>query len=439
MRLTAAVVRSISAGKREPAWMLALRLDALRAFRKQRLPSWEGQPSLAGLDLTTLTYYTPSGTTRARRWEDVPSGIKETFEKLGIPAAERKALAGAGAQYDSEAVYHNLKERFRKEGVIFEDMDDAVKRYPAMVKEHFSKAISIQEHAFSSLHYAVWSGGTFIYVPKGVQVEIPLQAYFRMNAKSTGQFEHTIIIVDEGASLHYIEGCSAPRYETSSLHAGAVEIFVKRRARCRYSSVENWSTNTYNLNTKRAIVGEAGVIEWVGGNLGSKATMLYPCSVLKGEGARADHLGIAYAAAGQDQDTGAKVYHLAPRTKSRIISKSISKAGGRTNFRAHIYARPGATGSETSVQCDALIFGEAESDTMPYFEINEPTMLASHEARVGKLSDEHLYYLESRGLSEEKAVTLLINGFLDPVTRELPLEYAAELNKLIMMELEGVG
>lgn len=436
---TEAVVRAISAAKHEPAWMLELRLAAYRAFTKKQMPAWEGQPDLAGLDLNTLTYYLPPAAARGTTWEEVPDEIKETFEQLGIPEAERKALAGAGAQYDSETVYHNLKERFRKQGVLFEDMDDAVKNYPELVQQYFSKCITLNDHKFIALHYAVWSGGTFIYVPKGVKVEIPLQAYFRMNTKSMGQFEHTLIILEEGAELHYIEGCSAPRYDASSLHAGGVEIFVKKKARCRYSSVENWSKNTYNLNTKRAIVEEEGVIEWVGGNLGSHVTMLYPCSILQGRGARAEHLGIAYAADGQDQDTGAKVYHLAPLTKSRIISKSISKDGGRTNFRAHIYGKPGATGSETSVACDALIFGDASSDTMPYFEIHDQTMLSSHEARVGKLREEHLYYLESRGLREAAAVTLLINGFLNPVTKELPLEYAAELNKLITLEIEGVG
>jgi Fe-S cluster assembly protein SufB len=436
--LTEAVVRKISASKKEPGWMLDIRLKAYRVFLEKEMPAWEKQPDLSPLDLDKISYYVAPDAQQSHTWDEVPEEIKDTFEKLGIPEAERKALGGVGAQFDSEVVYHNLKKEFAEQGVIFEDLDVAVQKYPDLVKEHFSKCINIHDHKFISLHYAVWSGGTFIYVPKGVKVEIPLQAYFRMNTKSMGQFEHTLIIVDEDAELHYIEGCSAPRYEQSSLHAGGVEIFVRKGARARYSSVENWSKNTFNLNTKRAHVDEHGTIEWVGGNLGSGVTMLYPTSVLKGEGAKADHLSIAFAAKGQDQDTGAKVYHLAPKTTSTITAKSISQGGGRTNYRGHLYVKKGAVGAKASVECDALMFdGESRTDTMPYIEIKEEQVEMAHEARVGRISDENIFYLMSRGLSEEQAVEMIVNGFLEPITKELPVEYAVELNKLITLEIEG--
>ncbi|MBR9692741.1 Fe-S cluster assembly protein SufB [Candidatus Woesearchaeota archaeon] len=437
--LTEDVVRTISASKNEPEWMLKIRLDAYKAYEQKAMPAWEKQPDLSGLDLDKISYYVAPDAQQSRSWDDVPAEIKDTFEKLGIPEAERKALGGVGAQFDSEVVYHNLKEEFSKQGVIFEDLDVAVKKYPDLVKKHFSKCINIHDHKFISLHYAVWSGGTFIYIPKGVKVEIPLQAYFRMNTKSMGQFEHTLIIVDEDAELHYIEGCSAPRYDESSLHAGGVEIFVSKNAKARYSSVENWSKNTYNLNTKRAIVEQNGRIEWVSGNLGSGATMLYPCSILKGEGAHAEHISIAFAAAGQDQDTGAKVYHLAPKTTSTVKAKSISQGGGRTNYRGHLCIKKGAAGSKASVECDALMFDEGSStDTMPYIDVQEQDVELAHEARVGKISDENIFYLMSRGLSEEEAVEMIVNGFLEPVTKELPIEYAVELNKLITLEIEGL-
>lgn len=436
--LTESVVRKISKSKNEPAWMLDIRLQAYNAFLQKKMPAWERQPDLSGLDLNKITYYVAADTKESHTWEEVPKEIKDTFEKLGIPEAEQKALGGVGGQWDSEVVYHNLKKELEEQGVIFENLDVAIKKYPELVKEHFTKCINIHDHTFISLHYAVWSGGTFIYVPKGVKVEIPLQAYFRMNTESMGQFEHTLIIIDEGAELHYIEGCSAPRYETSSLHAGGVEIFVKKGARCRYSSVENWSKNTFNLNTKRAIVEANGTIEWVGGNLGSGVTMLYPTSILKGEGARADHLSIAFAAKGQDQDTGAKVYHLAPKTTSTINAKSISQGGGRTNYRGHLYIKKGAKGAKASVECDALMFdAESSTDTMPYIEIKEEDVEMAHEARVGRISDENIFYLMSRGLSEEAAMEMIVNGFLEPITKELPVEYAVELNKLITLEIEG--
>lgn len=434
--LTEEVVRNLSASKNEPEWMLDIRLAAYRAFAQGRKPTWG--PNLDALNLAAITYYVRPDAQQSQSWDEVPAEIKETFEKLGIPEAERKALGGVGAQFDSEVVYHRLKEEIAAQGVIFEDLDVAVQQYSDLVRKHFSKCIGINDHYFINLHYAVWSGGTFIYVPKGVKVDIPLQAYFRMNTQSMGQFEHTLIVVEEGADLHYIEGCSAPRYDAKSLHAGGVEIFVGKNARARYSSVENWSKNTYNLNTKRAHVETGGVIEWVGGNLGSGVTMLYPCSVLKGAGARADHLSIAFAGKGQDQDTGAKVYHLAPKTTSTIRAKSISQGGGRTNYRGHLFIRKGAVGSKASVECDALMFdAESTTDTEPYIEIKEPQTEVAHEARVGKISDENIFYLMSRGLTEEQAIEMIVNGFMEPITKELPLEYAVELNKLITLEIEG--
>ena len=436
--LSEKLVHTISDDKQEPDWMRDLRLAALKEFQQKPLPEWPKQPDIQPLDLDKITYYVRPGAEKSHSWDDVPEEIKDTFEKLGIPEAERTSLGGVGAQFESENVYHSLKESIQKQGVIFEDLDVALKKYPELVKKYFSKCINIRDHKFISLHYTVWSGGTFIYVPKGVKVEIPLQAYFRMNTESMGQFEHTLIVVEEDAELHYIEGCSAPRYTTSSLHAGGVEIFVKKNGVCRYSSVENWSKNTYNLNTKRAIVEAGGRIEWIGGNLGSCVTMLYPCSVLKGEGAHAEHLGIAYAGEGQDQDAGAKVYHLAPNTTSTIRAKSISAANGRTNYRGHIYIKPGATNSKSSVDCDALLFDdESKTDTMPYIENKEHTADVVHEARVGKISEENIFYLMSRGLSEEEAIELIVNGFMRDITKQLPLEYAMELNKLIALEIES--
>lgn len=436
--LSEEIIRHISESKNEPEWMREIRLSAFKEYAEKPMMAWPGQPDISGLDLEKITYYVRPDGNPSHSWDEVPEDIKNTFDKLGIPESERKSLGGVGAQFESEVVYHSLKESIAKKGVIFEDLDVAVQKYPELVKKHFSKCINIRDHKFISLHYAVWSGGTFIYVPPGVKVDIPLQAYFRMNTKSMGQFEHTLIVVDEGAELHYIEGCSAPLYDASSLHAGGVEIFVAEGAKCRYSSVENWSKNTYNLNTKRATVEKNGRIEWVGGNLGSGVTMLYPCSVLKGEGAHADHLSVAYAGEGQDQDTGAKVYHLAPRTTSTINSKSISVGGGRTNYRGHVYIKPGATNAKTSVECDALMFDdESKTDTMPYMEVKESSADVVHEARVGKISDENIFYLMSRGLSEEEAIELIVNGFMDDITKELPVEYAVELNKLITLEIES--
>ncbi len=432
------VVRLISAQKKEPEWMLQKRLRALQIFLEKPMPDWG--PDLSRLDLNAITYYIKTDDkTDATKWEDVPEDIKKTFEKLGIPEAERKALSGVGAQYNSEMAYHKLKEEWEKKGVVFENMDVALRKYPELIKEYFmTKCVPINDHKFAALHGAVWSGGTFIYVPKGVKVDIPLQAYFRINERGAGQFEHTLIIVDEGAEVHYIEGCSAPRYNVNSLHAGCVEIYVKKNARARYSSVENWSRNTYNLNTKRAVVEENGIIEWVGGNLGSGCTMLYPCSILKGKNARAEHISIAYAGEGQHQDTGAKVIHLAPNTSSMVKSKSISKSGGITTFRGQLKVVKGAKRVKSNVQCDALIMDSmSKSNTIPYLEIKENSVDIAHEATVGKISEEQLFYLMSRGLKEEEAMKLIVHGFMESIVKELPVEYAVELNRLIELEMEN--
>ncbi len=434
--LDEALVRFISKDKNEPEWMLHKRLAALELFRKTPMPKWG--PDLSGLDMGKITFYRKPDAT-ASDWEKVPAKIKKTFDALGIPEAERKALAGAGAQYESSVIYHNLKKEFEKLGVIFEDMDVAVQKYPELVRKHFMQCVPASEHKFIMLHAAVFSGGTFIYVPEGVKVGMPLQAYFRMNARRGGQFEHTLIIADKGSEVSYVEGCSAPEFgDAKALHAGCVEIFVGENARVRYSSVENWSTSTFNLNTKRAIVEKKGIIEWIGGNLGSCTTMLYPSSVLKGEGARASHLGIAYAGAGQNQDTGAKVYHLAPNTSSHIRMKSISKDGGICTYRGAVKVARGAKNSKIASVCDALILDrKSASNTVPKMDVKEESVEMSHEATVGKLSAEKIFYLMSRGLKEEEAVQMIVSGFIEPVVKELPLEYAVELNKLIQLEMTG--
>lgn len=431
------VVRQISANNNEPEWMLDLRLKSLAIFESKPMPTWG--PDLSGLDLQSIYYFAkPAGTSDAKSWDDVPETIKNTFEKLGIPEAERQMLAGVGAQYDSEVVYHKLKDELVQQGVIFEDMSVAIHRHEELLRKHFMKAVPSADHKFAALHGAVWSGGTFLYVPKGVKINEPLQAYFRMNAKSGGQFEHTIIIIEDEAEAHYIEGCSAPKYGTSSLHAGCVEIYVGKSAKMRYSSVENWSIDTYNLNTKRAIVQEGGFIEWIGGNLGSGVTMLYPCSVLVGADSKARHIGVAFANAGQVADTGAKVIHIGERTTSEVISKSLSKAGGVSNYRGLIDIKPGAKGAVSQVTCDGLLLdGLSRSDTIPDIRIGTPDALVAQEASVGKISEETLAYLESRGMSEDAAKQMIVNGFLAPIVSELPLEYAVEMNILIGMELES--
>ena len=435
--LSKALVRRISKDKNEPAWMLAHRLKSLEKWKELKLPTFG--VDLSHIDFEDIIYYAAPSEMKgyATEWKDVPEDIKRTFERLGIPEAERKVLAGTGAQYDSVNAYHKLKEEWEKLGVIFEDMDVALQKYPDLVKQYFMKLVPSHDHKFAALHGAVWSGGTFLFIPKGVKVTAPLQAYFRMNAKNMGQFEHTLIIIEEGAEGHYIEGCSAPKYGSTSLHAGCVEIFVKRGAKFRYSSVENWSQDTYNLNTKRAVVDEDATMEWVGGNLGSGRTMLYPCSILRGRGSHADHLGVAFANAGQIQDTGAKVIHIASDTSSTILTKSISKGGGRNVYRGLLQVNKGARGTKSQIRCDSLILDDKSmSDTYPTMRINEDDVSVGHEASTGKISEEQLFYLQSRGLSEDEALAMIVNGFIDPIVKELPLEYAVEMNRLIEMEME---
>ena len=432
------IVRRISQDKNEPEWMLKKRLLGLRIFNELSIPDWG--PDISDLDLSEIIYYMkPDAKKNAHSWEDVPEDIRQTYEKLGIPKAEREALGGVGAQYESEVVYHNLRKELEEKGVVFLDMDLALQQYPDLVKKYFmTTCVPVSLHKFSALHAAVWSGGTFIYVPKNVKVDAPLQAYFRMNAKKGGQFEHTLIIADESSEILYIEGCSAPQYTENSLHAGCVEIHVLKNARARYSSIENWSRNTYNLNTKRAMVYEDGIIEWVNGNMGSKVTMLYPTSILIGEGAKSDFLGIAFAGKGQHQDTGTKVLHLAPNTKSTVRSKSISKDGGITSYRGLIQIKKGAKNCKSHVECDALMMDNiSKSNTFPSMDVRENEVDLGHEATVGKINDEQIFYLMSRGLSNEEASQMIVSGFIEPIVKALPLEYAVELNRLIELEMEG--
>ena len=430
------LVRRISAEKNEPEWMLKHRLHCLEVFLEKPMPSWGAD--LSALDLDDIIYYARSGAEETDNWEEVPEDIRQVYDRLGIPEAERKMLAGVGAQYESDMVYHNLKKQWEDQGVIFLDMDDAVEQHPDLVQQYFMKCVPPDDHKFAALHGAVWSGGTFLYIPKGVQVAEPLQAYFRMNAKNMGQFEHTLIVVEEGADVHYIEGCSAPKYGSQALHAGLVEIFVKPGAKARYSSVENWSRDTYNLNTKRAIVEKDGTMEWIGGNMGSGVTMLYPCSVLVGEGARCDHMAIAFANANQWQDTGAKVFHMAPHTSSKVVSKSISKDGGVSVYRGMLKVAPHAHDCIANVECDALLLDEeSRTDTIPDIQIRNNDVTIAHEATVGKLSEEDLFYLSSRGIPDEEARAMIVNGFIEPIVRLLPLEYAVEMNRLIELEMEG--
>lgn len=435
--LSEELVRYISASKHEPKWMLKKRLEALALYEKTPMPSFG--PDLSGLDLENIIYYIDPDVDEKDKWTELPNEIVETFDKLGIPKAEQEHLGGVGAQYDSGVVYHRLKKSLEEKGVIFENMDVAVQKYPDLVKKYFmTDCVPAKEHKFTMLHGAVWSGGTFIYVPKGVKVDLPLQAYFRMNRERGGQFEHTLIIADEGAEVEYIEGCSAPRYNSSSLHAGCVELFVMKNAKIKYSSIENWSKNTYNLNTKRALVHENGNIEWLNGNMGSAVTMLYPSSVLLGRGANSDNLGVVLAGKGQVQDTGAKVIHVAPDTTSVIRSKSISKDGGVSNYRGIVKIGKDADNSISAVSCDALMLdNESESSTYPAVETKNNKVDIVHEARVGRVGDKEIFYLQSRGYSEEEATRLIVNGFISPIVKALPLEYALELNKLIELEMEG--
>ncbi|WP_254544216.1 Fe-S cluster assembly protein SufB [Halomarina pelagica] len=441
--LTEETVRLISEDKGEPEWMLERRLRALRMFHEMPMPTgWPGQPDLSEVDVDEIVpYIRPDVEVRGgvRDWNDLPEDIKDTFDKLGIPEAERNSLSGVGAQYESEIVYQNMRAEWESEGVIFMDMDRAVREHPEIVEEYFmTKCVPPSDNKFAALHGAIWSGGSFVYVPEGVTVQMPIQAYFRMNSEGMGQFEHTLIIAEPDSEVHYIEGCSAPKYGVFNLHSGAVEVFVKEGAHVQYSTVQNWSKNTYNLNTKRAIVEANGRMEWISGSMGSKATMLYPATILKGPGASDNHITIAFAGRGQNIDTGAKVYHNAPDTKSTIVSKSISKDGGRTNYRGLVRIPRGAVNAACSVECDALMFdNESESDTMPHIEINESRVDVAHEATVGKIGDEDVFYLQSRGLDDDEAKQLIVSGFIEPITEELPIEYAVELNRLVELEMEG--
>ncbi len=431
------VIRKISQDKNEPEWMLAKRLKALKLCLDTPMPKWG--PSLERLDLDELTYYVDPDTQIANTWDDVPQDIKDTFEKLGIPQAEREALAGVGGQYDSAGVYHNLKQELKEQGVIFEDMDVALKKYPEMVKKYFmTSCVPITDHKFASLHAAVWSGGSFIYVPPGVKIDLPMQAYFRMNQQGSGQFEHTLIIADKGSEIHYLEGCSSPKFSKNSLHAGCVEVHVLEGAKVKYSSVENWSKNTFNLNTKRAIVHKDASIEWLNGQTGSGVTMLYPAAILMGENSHCESLGIAFAGEGQNQDTGTKVIHIGKNTSSTLTSKSISKDGGISSYRGLVKIAKSAQNAKVSVECDALMIdNKSESNTYPQMEVFNESAQIAHEATVGKIGDKEINYLMARGLSEEQAKQMIVSGFINPVIKQLPLEYAVELNKLIELEMEG--
>ncbi len=435
--LSEEIIEEISEQKDEPEWMKKKRLKAYRHFKKRPMPDWG--PDLSGIDFEEITAFIKPDAEQSNDWDEVPDEIRETFDKLGIPEAERDALSGVGAQYDSEVVYQNMKEEWEEKGVIFCDMDKALQEHEELVKEYFMRrCVPAQDNKFAALHGAVWSGGSFVYVPEGVEVEIPVQAYFRMNSQGMGQFEHTLIIAEKNSKVHYIEGCSAPQYTRSNLHSGCVEVFVKEDAHVQYSTVQNWSKNTYNLNTKRAKVQKNGTMEWVSGSMGSKVTMLYPSSHLNGEGAKANHITISFAGEGQDIDTGAKVIHNAPNTKSTIESKSISQDNGRTNYRGLVRVANGAHGSKTSIECDALMFDEeATSDTEPYVELKEDDVDVAHEATVGSIGDEEIHYLMSRGIEEEEAKEMIVRGFIEPIAKELPLEYAVELNRLIQLEMEG--
>ena len=435
--LTPAIIQTLSQEKDDPVWMQQFRLRALQIYNETPLPDWG--PSLEGLDIDHIATYVRPNAQMQNDWKNVPQDIKDTFERLGIPKAERKSLAGVGAQYDSELVYHNVREEVAAQGVVYTDMESAMRgEYADMVRKYFMKLVPPQDHKFAALHGAVWSGGSFVYVPKGVQVEIPLQSYFRLNAKGAGQFEHTLIIVDEGASLHFIEGCSAPKYNVANLHAGCVELYVKKNAHLRYSTIENWSKNMYNLNTKRALVEEGGVMEWVSGSFGSHVGCLYPMTILKGDNARMEFTGVTFAAAGQNLDTGAKVVHVGRNTSSVMNTRSISKGGGISTFRSSVVVEKGARGAKSSVSCQSLMLdSQSRSDTVPAMDIRTRDAAVGHEARIGSISGDAVFYLMSRGMSEEDARALIVSGFADNVSRELPVEYAVEMNNLIRLEMKG--
>ncbi|MEK7347298.1 MAG: Fe-S cluster assembly protein SufB [Candidatus Eisenbacteria bacterium] len=430
------VVTMISEMKKEPAWMREFRLKSFEHFERKPMPTWGGR--LSDIDFQDIYYYLKPVDEQGKSWEDVPADIKRTFDKLGIPEAEQKFLSGVGAQYDSETVYHKIKESLSAQGVIFLDTGSALEQHPDLFREYFGTVIPPSDNKFAALNSAVWSGGSFIYVPKGVKVDLPLQAYFRINAQNMGQFERTLIIVDEGAYVHYVEGCTAPIYATDSLHSAVVEIIVKKGGRCRYTTIQNWSNNVYNLVTKRAMAHEDATMEWVDANLGSKLTMKYPSVYMVGRGAHAEILSIAFAGKGQHQDAGGKVVHAAPNTTSNVISKSISKDGGRAGYRGLVKVTKGSKGCKSTVKCDALILDEdSRSDTYPYMEIEEDMVSIGHEATVSKIGDEQLFYLMSRGIPQDEAAAMIVNGFIEPITKELPMEYAVEMNRLIQLQMEG--
>ena len=435
--LTPEIVEKISKEKNDPAWMQQFRLQSLQIYNSLQVPNWG--PDIEDLDMDNIVTYVRPKSKMSAKWSEVPKDIKDTFERLGIPQAEQKSLAGVGAQYDSELVYHNVRAEVAAQGVVYTDLESAMHgEYAEMIRTHFMHLVKPQEHKFAALHGAVWSGGSFVYVPKGVSVTIPLQSYFRLNAPGAGQFEHTLIIVDEGAYLHFIEGCSAPKYNVANLHAGCVELYVGKNAKLRYSTIENWSKNMYNLNTKRAIVEEGGTIEWVSGSFGSHVSYLYPMSILKGDDSRMEFTGITFAGEGQNLDTGAKVVHTGKRTSSYINTKSISKDGGISTFRSSVQVGKQASGSKASVSCQSLMLDDiSRSDTVPAMDIRTRDANVGHEAKIGRISDEAVFYLMSRGISEEDARAMIVSGFADDVSKELPLEYAVEMNNLIQLEMKG--
>jgi Fe-S cluster assembly protein SufB len=435
--LNETVVRQISEMKGEPAWMLDFRLRSLESFNAKPMPNW-GSDVLKQIDFNDIYYYIKPTEGQSKTWEDLPSEIKNTYDRLGIPEAEKKYLAGVGAQYESEVIYHSLAKDLEDKGVIFLDTDTALKEHPELFREYFGTIIPYSDNKFAALNSAVWSGGSFIYVPKGVKIDMPLQAYFRINAKNVGQFERTLIIVDEGAQVHYVEGCTAPVYSSDSLHSAVVEIIVKKGGRCRYTTIQNWSTNVYNLVTKRAAAYENATMEWVDGNLGSKLTMKYPAVYLMEPGAHGEILSIAFAGKGQHQDAGGKIVHAAPNTTSKIVSKSISKDGGRTSYRGLLKVYKDAENAKSNVVCDALLLDEhSRSDTYPYIEVDNEQVNIGHEASVSKIGEEQLFYAMSRGVSEEDASTMVVSGFIEPLVKELPMEYAVEMNRLIALQMEG--
>lgn len=434
--LTKEIVEQISNEKNDPQWMREFRLKALETYNRIDMPTWG--PDLSELNMDDIVAYVRPKGKLAETWEEVPEDIRNTFDLLKIPEAEKKSLAGVGAQYDSEVVYHSIKEELVAQGVIYTDMETALVEHEDIVKKYFMKCVPVNDHKFAALHGAVWSGGSFVYVPEGVHVDMPLQSYFRLNSPGAGQFEHTLIIVEKGASLHFIEGCSAPKYNLTNLHAGCVELFVKEGAKLRYSTIENWSKNMLNLNTKKALVDKDGLIEWVSGSFGSKISMLYPTSFLRGENAKSEFTGVSFAGHGQNLDTGAKVIHAAKNTSSTINSKSISKNGGIATYRGLVQVMPHAEGSKSTVSCESLMLDqESKSDTIPVIDLATDAVEISHEAKIGKISDDAIFYLMSRGISEEEAKAMIVRGFVEPISKELPLEYAVEMNNLITLELEG--